>query len=277
MWCTTCKSQGERNGMYPKSGAAVLSFILAVSLVFGGSGAAAQVSATQDEDGRRYSFPPLECGVFHEGLMIAPTDEWQHAGEGRRFVYVDATGRDSLGKSFRTCYRFHEGVALVEDRKWKLMDRSGEYLGELPDWLYPVGHSAVQEGLLAVRSGVRWGYVNRHAELVIELQFQSARPFAEGRAAVRQNGKWGFIDRAGAMRIAFQYDGAQEFSEGVAPVRLGDRWGCINHHGELVAKPAFDELRASKDGILAARLDDKWGCHRPYGQYRSANHLRRDR
>ncbi len=91
-------------------------------------------------------------------------------------------------------------------------------------------------GLVAVKVGDLWGYVNNQGELVIEPQFERADEFTSiGYARVRVNGKYGFIDLNGKYICEPKYDYAEDFSEyGLAAVRVGSKMGYINTKGKLV-------------------------------------------
>ncbi|MBI1791033.1 MAG: WG repeat-containing protein [Acidobacteria bacterium] len=83
------------------------------------------------------------------------------------------------------------------------------------------------EGLAAVRSQDKWGYIDPAGRLVIEPRFNEATAFSEGLAAVKSNSTWGYIDPTGAVVIPFDFASAGDFSDGVAKVDGGyvDRSG----------------------------------------------------
>ncbi|MEO0586816.1 MAG: WG repeat-containing protein, partial [Planctomycetota bacterium] len=54
-----------------------------------------------------------------------------------------------------------------------------------------------KDGLMRVRIGGRWGFMDRRFDLAIEPAYLDARPFAGGRAAVRDERGWFLIDRRG--------------------------------------------------------------------------------
>ena len=69
------------------------------------------------------------------------------------------------------------------------------------------------------------------AELSIPFIYDEAYNFNEGLAAVRTNDKWGFIDPAGQMVIAPSYDEVYDFSESRAVVRQDKKYFVIDKYG----------------------------------------------
>jgi len=100
--------------------------------------------------------------------------------------------------------------------------------------LYLGGSSHFSEGLVAVQSGDKWGYLNTYGAQAIPYVFDQARDFSENLAAVQLNDKWGFIDRAGRRVIPFIFDSAESFSDGLACVEYGGGYGYINKNGQAV-------------------------------------------
>ena len=105
------------------------------------------------------------------------------------------------------------------------------------------------EGLCAVKSGEKWGFIDKTGKEVIAFKYDNAYSFSEGLAPVCLNGKWGWIDKAGKEVIAPRYDAVEYFSEGLAAVCLGEKWGFIDKTGKEVVVPKYDVLwRSFSDG-----------------------------
>ena len=66
-------------------------------------------------------------------------------------------------------------------------------------------------------------------------KYDNMQPFHEGLAAVLSNGKWGFIDPLGRIAIPLMYDEVGEgFYQSLAPVKLNGKLFLINKEGEEV-------------------------------------------
>ncbi|MDX1905731.1 MAG: WG repeat-containing protein [Bacteroidia bacterium] len=126
------------------------------------------------------------------------------------------------------------------------------------------------EGLAAVRSGERWGYIDSTQRLVIPIQYTEPAPFVNGLAEVRippgmpgagtyviinrsntvlfrQVGKpgdnlravqdaqsrlWGYMNGANQLVIAAQYQEAWPFYLGFARVKVNNLYGLIDQQGD---------------------------------------------
>lgn len=95
------------------------------------------------------------------------------------------------------------------------------------------------EGLAAVKSGEKWGYIDSVGKVIIKPSYEEVNWFSEGRAAVRAGEKWGYVDATGKMVVNTIYEQAKGFSEGLAAVKVEDKWGFIDKNGAMVIQPQF--------------------------------------
>jgi hypothetical protein len=193
---------------------------------------------------------------FSEGLAFA-CDRSLGCG------YIDHAGRGVVGPGFLGGMPFKSGVAAVwvgksdmGGKRYVLYDRErGRLTG---DW-ENVG--TLSEGLIAVRSQGRWGYVDRHGRGVIRPQFAGAGEFADGLAPVAEQA-WtcGYADRSGKLVIPARFRLCYSFHAGLARVEiLGpdpkrpqaafiDRTGRVVIEG-AAAKPPFETASDFIDGL----------------------------
>jgi len=55
---------------------------------------------------------------------------------------------------------------------------------------------------------------------------------------VRTGGRWGFIDKSGKIVINPQFDEAMAFTDGLARVKVGHKTGYINASGKYIWNPS---------------------------------------
>ena len=135
------------------------------------------------------------------------------------------------------------------------------------------------EGLLPIKQGGKWGYINRSGEVIIKPQFDSAEPFAEGLALVRYpprkrplkpgektaeltEGR-GFIDHTGKVIIELDnplHLNGESFSEGLTKYWTwdpgkGNRYGYIDTTGKVVIKARFTAAYSFVDGLAAVCIE----------------------
>ena len=142
----------------------------------------------------------------------------------------------------------------------------------------------------------------RPATFVISPRFQEARDFHEGLAAVKSNDRWGYVDYLGRIAIPFVYrvpeagDFAEgfafvgdhyidtegqpafvridpdtderaerffanglPFSQGMAAVQVAGQWGYIDMMGNYLIPPSFERAGRFVDGLAPARRNGLWG------------------
>ncbi len=126
-----------------------------------------------------------QLGYFHEQRALADVYVGDKHESGLR-GYIDMTGKMVVAPQFKP----------VDDRDMDNSDFSWN--------CYYVGNFS--EGLVAVKLGEQWGYIDATGKMVITPQFDDAREFSHGFAAVKIGKKWGFINKTGQMVIAPQFD-----------------------------------------------------------------------
>lgn len=138
-----------------------------------------------------------------------------------------------------------------DDKWWKNLD--GNYAicdpdGNLvTDFIYEECGSEAS-GLLAVKQGGKWGYVNRQGEEVIPVEYDPS---------------WRY------QTYVFSYDTSQEpeqveycyaATDGYVPLCKGEEWELRDEMGELVIPSGiFDAIRPVHEGKCWVKKDGYWG------------------
>lgn len=89
-------------------------------------------------------------------------------------------------------------------------------------------------GLAPIKTGGKWGFLDKTGKVTITPQFDDASSFSDGLASVKAGKKWGFIVKDGASVISPQFDKVADFFKGLAHVTVGDKSGYIDKTGNYI-------------------------------------------
>ncbi len=122
---------------------------------------------------------------------------------------------------------FNENPWVCEAGKWYPVNAKGERFNESE--YDDVKEPLLQDGLIAVRQGLKWGFADKEGNLVISCSYDDAYSFAEDFAAVKLNDLWGYLDEDGRLVVEPQFDAAYSPNEkGIAPIKATDgSWKLI--------------------------------------------------
>lgn len=106
---------------------------------------------------------------------------------------------------------------------------------------------AMDQPLARVTRGGRTAYVDLHGQVALGW-FEAGTLFGrDGLAAVKTGGKFGYIDRSGRFVIAPAYERAERFDgDALAVVMQGGKWGMVDHAGKVVVPFEYERLAAFK-------------------------------
>lgn len=147
-------------------------------------------------------------------------------------------------------------------------------------------HKSLSLKLIPVKSGDKWGYIDKQGKILINPQFNDAHFFLDGLALVRSSDdKYGYIGEGGKYVINPMYKDASSFSEGLAcvvkenakpeyvdacgktqfvaeqaeicgafkedraPVSIKGKWGFLDRSGKVAISPQFDAVMPFSDGL----------------------------
>ena len=177
--------------------------------------------------------------------LIQPQFE---ALETERFMFVTDNPQTTLSE-------YSEGMCRYSDHGvWGFFN----YLGEKMPVTFS-GAKDFSDSLAAVKKGMKWGYVNKKGEWVIQPQFYDAENFSEGFAAVKSNKAWGYIGKSGNWLVEPKFEVAFRFKENFAAICYKNDWGYINKNGAYAVEPKFIKTLAFRNGIARIRTDEGWG------------------
>lgn len=167
--------------------------------------------------------------------------------------------RDGCGRG----WPFNKGVAVVgwDNQKYAVVDRTGAMVFETQFEQFNGDESTNQilfDGLIAVCSEGKWGFIDSAGDWIIEAQFEGADYFHNRMCSVKKDGKWGVIDTTGEWLVEPKYDWYVRFEDGLAVVDLEDGYGYINTKGETVLS-GFDYGYDFYNGVAQVETNQGWG------------------
>lgn len=103
--------------------------------------------------------------------------------------------------------------------------------------------------------GSKWGYIDQSGTIVIQPQFDDAKPFHDGLAVVIDGRTGCHIDKSGGCIYQQKYRFADDFSEGMAIVSVNGKDGYIDTSGNLVVDTIYREAGRFQEGLAKVRTN----------------------
>ena len=217
-------------------------------------------------------------GFRADGLAVYFTYDYYESGLPKMdFGAVNTKGEMVIAQEYDYISDFQNGIAAAaKNGKFGYIDTKGN---TVIDFIYEDAWSFNDGSIAPVRIEKRYGYLNKKGEIVIERQFNEARPVVNG-IAVATNGRlvkaWSeergeymetekdyyiINDKTGKM-ITVVYDEVADFAEnGFAAMREGVLYGYINQKGEEVIAPQFIEAGEFSEGLAPVKTQDEKWCY----------------
>ncbi|MDR2207000.1 MAG: WG repeat-containing protein [Flavobacteriaceae bacterium] len=119
------------------------------------------------------------------------------------------------------------------------------------------------EGLKPVKTGEKWGYIDKNNNIKIEPKYDFAKGFFRGTALVKFEKKWGMIDQNGNPLTTFKYDKIQLFPDYIGhktfyKVFINNKIGILDALGTETVPPVYDEFM-DRNEYFEVRLGNKYG------------------
>ncbi|MDR0230378.1 MAG: WG repeat-containing protein [Flavobacteriaceae bacterium] len=236
----------------------------------------------------------VKGSLFREGLALVQADD-----DNGTWGFIDSSGKYVIPSTYISATVFSEGIAWVTKRNSRpiAIDKTGKELFTL-DQAELVGsytNGLAKFAIYNAEGKLRWGFVDKKGQVVIQPLFKDVKSFSEGLAPVKlPNQKWAYIDKTGNYKIAPQYYMAKIFRNGKAVVYdkmdsativdkenkklLSDsyndlhvdgdlymfekdrKFGWLNKEGKVVIMPIYDEIHPFASSNLAlVRSGDLFG------------------
>ncbi len=156
--------------------------------------------------------------------------------DGRKWALLAADGSEITGYDYDSIVGDQKGcicrtsiIFAEKDRNFYLINTEGQFVSQQA---YGRAKAFNDDTLAAVNKGGKWLFINGAGEEKDLGSFQEAESFSNGLAAVKNNGMWGYIDMEGNLVVDYQFDEARPMSPyGTAFVRVSSgRWSLLRFY-----------------------------------------------
>lgn len=200
----------------------------------------------------------LDNAVYAEGDAYEQLRGLRNVATGEVIIKPAYTSIIYVGEGRYMLYRGGPDSFVI----WNL--RTGVKSAPVKGYVY----DSLRDGLLLFNGDGGYGYVDADNNVKVEPRYDFSCGYSEGLASVRSGGKWGFIDKAGKMVIPMQYDDDETWYDSDEPdirflksracVMKNGKYGVIDKAGNVVVPFKYDYVTIDtlKNQITGARYDD---------------------
>ncbi len=217
----------------------------------------------------------LTTAVFSQEYLtqVKPVDS-------KTWGYANEKGEMVIKPQFEKCHKFSsEGLAPIYDtktRQYYFINTKGEKINtEVKDFKlidrFGFDLEGFNNGLIPIRQGEKWGYLNAEGKLAIPAKYDHVTGFSDNHAVATLNKNFIILNTSGE-ESPVEGSGVldvKEFSEGLAPIKASDKkFGYVDASGKIVVKPQFESVGYFVDGLAWAKTsDDKVGYVNKTGEW----------
>jgi KWG Leptospira. len=229
--------------------------------------------------------------------------------KGNKWGLVNKNGKEIISPKYEGVCPFVGGFsAVMVGEKWGIIDKSGKEIIPIKyDGIgvyKPQGNNypfkdipcddledLVREGLIAIKVGDKYGFVDKSGKVVISPKYDAVIPFVGGIAAVKRDGKWGFVDKTGKeivpptyeypvidydyLKLGYlpvvekagkystpfggEYDFLVHVDSNLFLAKKGDKWGLIDKKNREVLSFKYDDLSHLHKDLFVYSERGKYG------------------
>ncbi len=257
-----------------------------------------------DENGKE-----LSSNRYDYGAVTPFTEGVSWVLKGNKWGLVDKNGKEIISPKYEGVCPFAGGLsAVMVGEKWGIIDKSGKEIIPIKyDGIgvyKPQGNNypfkdipcddledLVREGLIAIKVGDKYGFVDKSGKVVISPKYDAVIPFVGGIAAVKRDEKWGFVDKTGkeivpptyeypvidydnlkmgylpvvkkARKYSTPFGGEYDFlvhvDSNLFLAKKGGKWGLIDKKNREVLSFKYDDLSHLHKDLFVYLEGDKYG------------------
>jgi hypothetical protein len=217
---------------------------------------------------KKYSFVILSFITLLSFCSFGQTFLVQVKTESGKWGYANLKGELVIPAEFSNCEAFSEnGLAVVVKNKMNvIINTKGEEIPtdingfKIIQGAFGFAPKGYEDGLLAVESNNKWGYLNASGKIEIPLKYDYVTAFESGFAVASIGTKFFVLDKKGTEIPVTTLNVVElkHFSEGLAPVKTADKKvGFINGKGEIAIQPQFNSVGYFSGGYAWAKNSDE--------------------
>jgi len=204
--------------------------------------------------------------LFSTGAMAQNYLTQVKPAGGKVWGYASETGEMIIPAKYKKCFYFSEGLAAVNESKaYFFIKPDGSILNtKIKDFRLAkaslFGLQGFSDGMVQVKKGDKWGYLNKNGELAIDAIYDKATLFNDGFAIVKKGEDFFVLSKDGEETKvdASNIKGFKPFSEGLAVLNTeGGKTGFINTSGKVVIEPKFVSTGYFVNGMAWAKNENK--------------------
>lgn len=198
------------------------------------------------KDGRQ--IVSARAGIFSpagEGLILLATE--------LGLSYYTAKGSLLNEKPYAAGTIYDNGAAAVQQTAngdITIIDTSGNVLTTIPNTAGTIADTGFDSRCVLLKHDGKHVLLNTNTLKTLD-SYQDAAPFSNGMAAVCSSGKWGFVDASFNLLIPCQFKAASQFKTGINIAVVQNQsglYGTVDKRGRLMPIPfAYDALSVFND------------------------------
>jgi len=187
----------------------------------------------------------------------------------KKWGYANLDGKVIIPAQFDKCYEFtSSGYATIyqsKGRQYYFIDLDGNKLNtEVKEFKLIDGFGfdlkGFEDGLVPVKVGEKWGYLNTTGKLAIPAKYDDVTDFNDGYAPVKSGEKFVIINTSG-NETPVEGSGildVKPFAESLAPFRAADKkFGFVDTNGKIAIDAQFASVGYFHGGLAWAKTEDK--------------------
>ncbi len=187
--------------------------------------------------------------------------------DSKKWGYINEKGEQVIAPQFEKCHKFSkDGLAPIYDtksRQYYFINTKGEKLEtEVKDFKlidrFGFDLEGYNDGLIPIRQGEKWGYLNAQGKLAIPAKYDHVTGFSSGHAVATLNKNFIVLNTSGEESpVESSVVDVKEFAESLAPYRAADKkFGYIDGNGKIAVRAKFESVGYFVGGLAWAKSTD---------------------